>query len=199
MMAWCEAHDVPGCGQNSRLNAMISRELEAALPGAGQGVQTLSRSAVSHPHLMVPRAPCGGQGRVAAGAARQECPIEGHGLCPLARRHHPLPVVQAGRQRHRDDAPDPPLPCPGLPLARCARPNPRQPACRSPGATRAAPAPSRRRPRPASPADVGKGVPGVRHGTATNVRKRPSTSPTCHNTSKIGPGCPAHPSSPCPA
>ena len=152
MMAWCEAHDVPGCGQNSRLNAMISRELEAALPGAGQGVQTPS-----------------------------------------------APGCSGGRQGHRDGAPDPPLPCPGLPLAGCLRPNPRQPACCSPGATRATPAPSRRRPRPASPADVGKGVPGVRHGTATNVRKRPSTSPTCHNTSKIGPGCPAHPSSPCPA
>ena len=75
IMVWCEAHDVDhvsGCGQNVRL---IARELERsrrAVPGVGQSLQ-----AVSDPLVMVPGAPCGGQGRVAAGTARQERPLRG--------------------------------------------------------------------------------------------------------------------------
>ena len=49
-----------------------TREVEAAVAGVGQSLQVLS-----DPLVMVPRAPCGGQGRVAAGTARQERPLRG--------------------------------------------------------------------------------------------------------------------------
>ena len=46
-----------------------TREVEAALPSVGQSLQALSGSAVSDPLVMVPRAPCGSKGRVAAGTS----------------------------------------------------------------------------------------------------------------------------------
>ena len=80
-MVWCEAHDIDhvfGCGQNIRLNAPIAREVERSRWRClVSGLKALSGSAVSDPLVMVPRAPCGGQGRVAAGTARQERPLRG--------------------------------------------------------------------------------------------------------------------------
>ena len=102
-----------------------------------------------------------------------------HRLCQLARRHAPLPTVQACRQGQQDGAPDPPL----SGLDPCVRPHPRQPACRGPGATRVAPAASRNGLMPASPTDVGKGVPGARR----SIKNRASIPSTCEDRPKSAP------------
>ena len=195
IMVWCEAHDVDyvfGCGQN--IGRQGTREVEAAVSGVGQGLQALSGSAVSDPLLMVPSAPRGGQGRVAAGTARR-CVVTNFSRKTLrAREFYEQRYCARGAMGNRikdqqrwlfsDRA-----------LAHIMRANQfrmyfgaivnLRAAAQAP--LRIAPTASRHRLMPASPTDIGKGEPGARHAGRRSIKNRASIPSTCQERPKSAP------------